>query len=42
MSPLRRPLPARHEAIAAFMRTRSRAERDWLAVENCIPLHTLQ
>lgn len=34
--------PATHQAIAAFMRTRSRAELDRLAVENDIPLHTLQ
>ncbi|MHB1124728.1 MAG: CoA transferase [Ramlibacter sp.] len=34
--------PATHHAIAEFMRTRSRAELDRLAVENDIPLHTLQ
>ena len=34
--------PATHEAIAAFMAARSRAELDRLAVENDIPLHTLQ
>lgn len=34
--------PATHQAIAAFMSTRSRAELDLLAVENDIPLHTLQ
>ena len=34
--------PATHQGIAAFMGTRSRAELDRLAVENDIPLHTLQ
>lgn len=33
--------PATHEAIAAFMRSRSREELDRLAVENDIPLHTM-
>jgi alpha-methylacyl-CoA racemase len=33
--------PATHEAIAAFMRTRTRAELDRLARERDIPLHTL-
>lgn len=34
--------PATHQAIAGFMAARSRAELDRLAVENDIPLHTLQ
>ncbi|HEY0885123.1 MAG TPA: CoA transferase [Ramlibacter sp.] len=34
--------PETHQGIAAFMSTRSRAELDRLAVENDIPLHTLQ
>lgn len=34
--------PATHQAIAAFMGTRSRAELDRLAAENDIPLHTLE
>ncbi len=33
--------PATHEAVAAFMRTRTRAELDRLARERDIPLHTL-
>lgn len=33
--------PATHHAVAAFMSTRTRAELDRLAVENDIPLHTL-
>jgi alpha-methylacyl-CoA racemase len=34
--------PATHQAIAAFMSTRSCAELNRLAAENDIPLHTLQ
>lgn len=34
--------PATHQAIAAFMSSRTRAELDRLAVENDIPLHTLE
>lgn len=34
--------PATHEAVAAFMSSRSRAELDRLAVESDIPLHTLE
>lgn len=34
--------PATHQAIAAFMSTRSRAELGRLAAENDIPLHTLE
>ncbi|NKE64476.1 CoA transferase [Ramlibacter sp. RBP-2] len=34
--------PATHQAIAAFMSARSRAELDRLAAENDIPLHTLE
>lgn len=34
--------PATHEAIAAFLGTRTRSELDRLAVENDIPLHTLR
>ncbi|MDP3248082.1 MAG: CoA transferase, partial [Polaromonas sp.] len=33
--------PATHEAIAAFMRTQTRAQLDKLAAEKDIPLHTL-
>ncbi len=34
--------PATHQAIAAFLGTRSRAELDRLAAEKDIPLHTLE
>jgi alpha-methylacyl-CoA racemase len=33
--------PATHEAIAAFMRARTRAELDTLALDEDLPLHTL-
>jgi alpha-methylacyl-CoA racemase len=33
--------PATHEAVAAFLFTRTRRELDQLAVENDIPMHTL-
>jgi alpha-methylacyl-CoA racemase len=33
--------PATHEAIAAFMLTRTRAQLDTLALEKDLPLHTL-
>jgi alpha-methylacyl-CoA racemase len=33
--------PATHDAIAAFMRSRTRAQLDALALEQDLPLHTL-